>query len=419
MQLYFTRRVLTITAALCLTAVTALAEVSSTITTSDPDHAGAVTVDVLDTNGGLHSTATANILATDTAASKATKIALALNAKFVHDHNDGVFEATVSGNVVTVTKVGGGGLKVTIAADGTGEDDKITIEPSFGNSEHWFWRFVRWVSISNLNSVPPANSTAMLGLDTPMGYQQFSLIGDGVQTLGQLQDNLSNQLSAFGITTYASYVYDDLGNEFREFASDLMPDSIPTLTPNTFQVQGTPGYADNFGTFGLQIQIAPLGTPFCGGDGSLPVPCPCGNFGMQGHGCNNSANTGGSILTACGITNPDTVVLSASGELNSSLSIFLQGSNTLVQPAHFGDGLRCIGGSLKRLAVKNALQGVVAYPLGNEQGIRARSAALGDTIPPGAMRFYQVYYRDPNLAFCPAPQGDSWNVSNALGILWQ
>jgi hypothetical protein len=408
-----------IPAALCLTAAAAFAEVSSTITTSAPDHAGAVTVDVLDTNGGLHSTATANILASDTAAMKATKIAAALNAKFVHDHNDSVFEATPSGNAVTVTKAGGGGLKVTIAADGTGEGDKITIAPSFGNSEHWFWRMFRWSSISSLNTVPPANSTAVLSLDTPMGYQQFSLIGDGVQTLGQIQDNLSNQLSAFGVITYKSYVYDDLGNEFQQFASDLMPDSMPTLLPNTFQVQGTPGYANNFGTFGLEIDIAPIGTPFCGGDPSSPVPCPCMNFGMQGHGCNNSANTGGSILTACGVTNPDTVVLSATGELSSVLSIFLQGTNTLAQPAHFGDGLRCIGGSLKRLAVKNAHQGVVAYPLGNEQGIRARSAALGDTIPPGATRFYQVYYRDSNLGFCPAPQGDSWNVSNALAIQWQ
>jgi hypothetical protein len=215
------------------------------------------------------------------------------------------------------------------------------------------------------------------------------------------------------------YAYDEVGQEFVEYSTDLMPNSMLTLIPNTFSVQSTPGYFDNFGTYGLEIQIAPIGTPFCAGDGSLPVPCPCGNLGAQGHGCNNSANTGGSVLTACGVTTPDTVVLSATGELNSSLSIFLQGTNTLGQPTKFGDGMRCIAGVLKRLAVKNALHGVVAYPLGNEQGIRARSAALGDTIPPGATRFYQVYYRDPSLGFCPAPQGDSWNVSNALAIQWQ
>jgi hypothetical protein len=36
----------------------------------------------------------------------------------------------------------------------------------------------------------------------------------------------------------------------------------------------------------------------------------------------------------------------------------------------------------------------------------------------GQERIYQVYYRDPNLAFCAAPQGSSFNVSNALRVSW-
>ena len=50
--------------------------------------------------------------------------------------------------------------------------------------------------------------------------------------------------------------------------------------------------------------------------------------------------------------------------------------------------------------------------------ISSRSAALGDTIPTGAVRVYQVYYRDPNLNFCAAPTGNAFNVSTAIAVAW-
>src|SRR5258708_37612356 len=97
-----------------------------------------------------------------------------------------------------------------------------------------------------------------------------------------------------------------------------------TQIPNTFQVDTSPGWSDWFGTMELDLDVAPIGTPFCFGDHSLPTPCPCGNFGHPGRGCDNSAHTGGAILTARGATNPDWVVLASSGELPSAVSIFLQ-----------------------------------------------------------------------------------------------
>jgi hypothetical protein len=183
--------------------------------------------------------------------------------------------------------------------------------------------------------------------------------------------------------------------------------------PQGFDIQRTWGI-DN-----LKITVhGPLATSFCAGDGSLPVGCPCANTGATGHGCNNSAATGGAILTASGTTSPDTVVLTSASELPNVLSIFLQGASPLPQPIAFGDGLRCIGPPLLRLYVKNASGGVVSAPSGGDPSITARSAALGDPIAPGSAREYQVYYRDPNLAFCPPPQGNSWNVSQAVGITW-
>ncbi len=159
-----------------------------------------------------------------------------------------------------------------------------------------------------------------------------------------------------------------------------------------------------------------VATPFCFGDGSVTA-CPCMNSGAPGHGCENSSLTGGALLHATGSVAKDDVVLVASGERATALSIFLQG-NQSVGPVIFGDGLRCAGGSLKRLYSKSAVGGEASAPGANDLSIRARSAALGDTIPAGAMRYYQTYYRDPATGFCPPPRGNLWNVTNGLSIRW-
>lgn len=406
-------------ATLLLVTAPALAAVTSTITTGQPTQNGPVTVKVLDVNGGLTSTATANITANMTPAQKADQIAAALNAKFLADNNNLIFSAAAAGNVVTVTKAGGGGMTVTIVNDGTGEGNNLTVANGGGNGEHWFWRFVRWVFASNSQQVPPNTATAVVAFDSPNGFGQSFIAGDGFHTVAQLQDDLSNRLAAHGYSFTVNFVADPVLGDHYEYVSQPLPDTMLTLIPGTFQVGTSPGWSDWFGTMGVSLDVDPIGTPFCFGDHSLATPCPCGNFGQAGRGCDNSAHTGGAILTAEGITNPDTVVLSASGELPSAFSIFLQGTASLSQGATFGDGVRCAGGSLKRIAVKSARNGTVAYPEGNEQGIRARSAALGDVIPAGGTRYYQSYYRDPSPSFCPAPTGNTWNVSNALAIQWQ
>ena len=158
--------------------------------------------------------------------------------------------------------------------------------------------------------------------------------------------------------------------------------------------------------------------PMCFGDGTQATPCPCGNSGAAGKGCDNSAATGGAHLTASGTVNPDTLVLTSTGELPTALSIFLQGDSELIPGSVFGDGVRCAGGNLKRLFVKNASGGTASAPGAGDPSISAQSAALGDPFGPGAVRIYQVYYRDPDLVFCPNPPGNSWNVSNGLRVTW-
>lgn len=170
---------------------------------------------------------------------------------------------------------------------------------------------------------------------------------------------------------------------------------------------------------GLDLAVrTSAGTAFCAGDGTGGAPCPCGNSGASGHGCDNSAATGGSLLEAFGTTSPDTVRLYVAGELPSALSIVLQGNVTLGTPVPFGDGLRCIGGSLKRLYVKSAVGGGLSAPKPGDPSITAQSATLGDPIAPGTTRGYQVYYRDPDLSFCTFPTGNTWNVSGAVLVSW-
>jgi hypothetical protein len=207
--------------------------------------------------------------------------------------------------------------------------------------------------------------------------------------------------------------------------------SVPTGT--TTDIEGSPRFIDNPAVPDTGSGFAPivdmgayelpntLYAHFCAGDGSLATACPCGNNAAPagGRGCLNSdIFSPGALLSAIGLSNPDTVVLTSSEMLPSVTCIFLQGDQQNPYGAVFGDGVRCVAGSLAQLYVKSASGGTASAPGPGDPSISARSAALGDPIAPGTQRCYQVYYRDSNLAFCPAPQGDSWNVSSGLILNW-
>jgi hypothetical protein len=169
---------------------------------------------------------------------------------------------------------------------------------------------------------------------------------------------------------------------------------------------------------GIPDECEPAVVPFCIGDGTS-VTCPCGNHGLPGHGCENSAATGGAQLAGAGQPklSTDTLVLTATGELPTAFSICLQG-DVEIAPVIFGDGQRCAAGVMKRLYVTSAIGGVLIVPGVGDPSVSARSAALGDPIAPGAIRIYQTYYRDPSSTFCPSPPGGTFNASSALRVRW-
>jgi hypothetical protein len=168
--------------------------------------------------------------------------------------------------------------------------------------------------------------------------------------------------------------------------------------------------------------------PGCGTPGSAlcqpgvggVIVCPCGNDPpASGPGCNNSAHTGGARLTATGIArlSYDTVLFTSHGETPTATSIVLQGDNISSSGVVFGQGVRCVTGTLKRLYVKTASGGSITAPQGADLHVHTRSAALGDTIAPGTHRYYGVYYRDPTvLGGCPA--SSTFNITQQLDVLW-
>jgi hypothetical protein len=151
--------------------------------------------------------------------------------------------------------------------------------------------------------------------------------------------------------------------------------------------------------------------------------CPCANPPSgPGRGCDNSSGTGGASMHAAGASSLGTPSLSftTADERPSATSILLQGTAGVPAGLGLGQGVRCIGGVLKRLYVKTAVAGSISAPnlAGGDADIATRSAALGDPISAGQERWYMVYYRDPNvLGGCSALF--TYNGSTSARVTWR
>src|SRR5205085_4696078 len=121
--------------------------------------------------------------------------------------------------------------------------------------------------------------------------------------------------------------------------------------------------------------------------------CPCGNNGANGGGCANSIIMAGAQLVGSGaaIVSSDTFLLTGTGMPNSS-ALYFQGTTQVNGGLGtvFGDGLRCAGGSIVRLALKTDSSNGSMYPASGDVPISIRGA-----IPAGGgTRTYQVWYRN-------------------------
>ncbi|MDZ4774279.1 MAG: hypothetical protein SGI72_14205 [Planctomycetota bacterium] len=153
-------------------------------------------------------------------------------------------------------------------------------------------------------------------------------------------------------------------------------------------------------------------TLFCAGDGG-GTACPCGNASASGAdvGCLHSLGTGGR-LRAIGTASVsgDALVLQASS-LPNAPALYFQGTARANGGAGdvFGDGLRCVGGTIVRLGTQTAVAGVSGYPGFGDLPISIRGVNVA-----GAVRMYQAWYRDA-AAFCTA---STFNLTNGLELTW-
>lgn len=158
----------------------------------------------------------------------------------------------------------------------------------------------------------------------------------------------------------------------------------------------------------FDVDFTPLPMTFCTGDAPL---CPCGNGGALGHGCANSVNPNGALLTAAGnsVVSADTLQLVVSGVPATAPCLFFQGDYANGATT-FGDGLLCAGGTVVRLRTRAASAGSTAYPIAGDSSLSVRGA-----LPPeGGVRVYQAWYRNA-AAFCTSA---TFNTTNAVLAWW-
>ncbi len=155
-----------------------------------------------------------------------------------------------------------------------------------------------------------------------------------------------------------------------------------------------------------------LQNTLCYGDGS-GTACPCANNSAVGSnsGCLSSLGVGGKLdSTGVASIGADTLSLTGTNMPNSS-ALYFQGSSLLGGGAGavFGDGLRCVSGTVIRLKTVANLSGASQYPQPGDPSISVR----GLVTTPGT-RYYQIWYRNA-AAFCSV---STFNLSNALRATW-
>ena len=158
-----------------------------------------------------------------------------------------------------------------------------------------------------------------------------------------------------------------------------------------------------------QFLVAPAHVEGCFGDGSQTA-CPCGNDAPTGSGgCLNSLGLAGK-LHASGFASIGCESLSLAGsDMRDGVAIYLQG-NATIAPVFFGDGLRCAGGNLVRLAVVTNSGGASQIPAAGGPPISVAGGLV--TLQ---TYVYQAYYRDPEPTHCPT---NTFNATNAVSVHW-
>jgi hypothetical protein len=168
------------------------------------------------------------------------------------------------------------------------------------------------------------------------------------------------------------------------------------------------------------------GIGFCFGDGSLLTSCPCvppntvpNPPAMPGHGCANSLDLNGALLTASGSTTPapGTVAFDVLVAPNYvGFGLMVKGNANATAGVAAADGIRCVDGQLIRFGshfagTNGAPQGHWTYP----NTVQTNPVSIQTAQPPGQTAYYQLFYRAAAPNFCSAA---TTNWSNGYRLTW-
>ena len=271
-------------------------------------------------------------------------------------------------------------------------DDGTTTRVSVDSDENEVDDFSRRPSISDDGQTIAffSLSSQLVAGDTN-GAEDVFLRDRGAGTTERVSvDSAGQQANAFSVDPSVSP--DGSRIVFASFASNLVPGD--TNDASDVFVRERAGGTD----------FTSLCDPGTGG----VIDCPCGNPPSgPGRGCDNSAATGGAVLSATGAASlsSDSLVFHTSGERPSALSVVMQGNGSVAGGVVLGQGVRCVGGTIiRRLFYTVASGGSVHVPdfAAGDPTVSTRSTEKGDEIQAGESRWYLVYYRDPIvLGLCP------------------
>ena len=197
------------------------------------------------------------------------------------------------------------------------------------------------------------------------------------------------------------HLLDDTGGYFPgdqvEVAGSLTTCSVPCGATGSCVIGATL----------LPCSPGPPGTPFCFGDGTAGA-CPCGNQSPLGSeaGCANSTGLGAELVaTGTPFFTADDLGFVLSGGRPNQPSLLVQGEAQQSLP--FKDGLFCLANPTERVEV-------IFLDAGGGGASQSSIVTNGAVPGPGVSRYYQQWYRDPQLSPC----GTGSNFSNGVQVNW-
>ncbi len=160
--------------------------------------------------------------------------------------------------------------------------------------------------------------------------------------------------------------------------------------------------------------VGPLAPSFTDACEGAVATCPCGNVGAPLAGCASSSQPLGALLQAIGApsVSADTIVLQASRVVANTSALFAQSATapTTATAPVFGDGVRCLSGTITRLATRQASGTSVQLGVPGDPKI----SVIGVLPQAGGTRFYEIFYRNA-APFCSL---STFNSSNSIRIVW-